>query len=209
MRYEYSSPLYDATFTNSNLVFQNGVPKVFLGGQNDYPKGLLYSNKHDFAPRIGIAKQISNLGLVVHASYGIFFTPVDGNTWCNQRHNVPNVFPETQQADNFTPPPSLFASGLNFGSPVLGNGVLPATTVSFTAFDPHAPAQYCSAMEYLNRKEFGAKHHSYHRIRWRSRFSPSARASHQQSAARTGSARTAPSVQNAYACTRHRHHGLG
>jgi hypothetical protein len=79
---------------------------------------------------------------VLHASYGIFFTPVDQNTWCNQRHNVPYVFPETQQADNFTPPASLYANGLNFGTPVLGTGALPATTVSFTAFDPHAPAQY-------------------------------------------------------------------
>jgi len=29
------------------------------------------------------------------------------------------VFPETQQADNFTPPAALFTSGLNFGTPVL------------------------------------------------------------------------------------------
>ena len=102
----------------------------------------MYSNKHNFAPRIGIAKSYLPNGLVLHASYGIFFTPVDQNTWCNQRHNVPYVFPETQQADNFTPPASLFANGLNFGTPVLGTGTLPATTVSFTAFDPHAPAQY-------------------------------------------------------------------
>src|ERR1700690_2191675 len=81
-------------------------------------------------------------GLVLHAAYGIFFTPVDQNTWCNQRHNVPYVFPETQQADNFTPPAALYTSGMNFGPPVLGTGPLPATTVSFTAFDPHSPAPY-------------------------------------------------------------------
>lgn len=142
VRYEYSSPLYDSTFTNTNLIFQGGAPSVFVGGQNGYPQGLLYSNKHNFAPRFGIAKRISRFGLVLHSAYGIFYTPVDGNTWCNQRHNVPYVFPETQQADNFTPPASLFANGLNFGTPVLGQGALPATTVSFTAFDPHAPAQY-------------------------------------------------------------------
>jgi hypothetical protein len=142
VRYEYSSPLYDSIYTNTNLIFQNGVPSVFIGGKSGYPRGLLYSNKHNFAPRLGLAKQIPHFGLVVHAAYGIFFTPVDGNTWCNQRHNVPYVFPETQQADNFTPPASLFAQGLNFGAPVLGQGALPATTVSFTAFDSHAAAQY-------------------------------------------------------------------
>ncbi|HKW63176.1 MAG TPA: carboxypeptidase-like regulatory domain-containing protein [Candidatus Acidoferrum sp.] len=155
VRYEYSSPLYDSVYTNTNLIFQGGVPSVFVGGQNGYPQGLLYSNKHNFAPRLGIAKHIPRFGLVVHSAYGIFFTPVDGNTWCNQRHNVPYVFPETQQADNFTPPASLFAKGLNFSTPVLGQGTLPATTVSFTAFDPHAPAQYIQQWNTSVEKSLG------------------------------------------------------
>jgi hypothetical protein len=142
VRYEYTSPLYDLRETNSNLIFNNGVPSVFIGGENGYPTGLMYSNKHNVAPRFGLAKNIPRFGLVLRAGYGIFYTPVDQNTWCNQRHNVPYVFPETQQADNFTPPAALFTNTLNFGMPVLGTGALPATTVSFTAFDPHAPAEY-------------------------------------------------------------------
>jgi hypothetical protein len=55
------------------------------------------------------------------------------NTWCNQLHNVPIVFPITQQSDNFTPQ----IGGFNFPQPVLGK-----TVVSFTGFDPHAAAQY-------------------------------------------------------------------
>jgi hypothetical protein len=156
LRYEYTSPLYDKNNTNTNLVFDdNGVPSVFVGGQNGYPKGLMYANKKNFAPRIGLAKNIPRLGLVVHTSYGIFFTPVDQNTWCNQRHNVPYVFPETQQADNFTPPAALFNTGLNFGTPVLGTGALPATTVSFTAFDPHAPSQYVQQWNASVQKSLG------------------------------------------------------
>jgi Carboxypeptidase regulatory-like domain len=155
LRYEYSNPLYDDQYTNTNLIFNDGVPSVFIGGQNDYPRGLLYSNKRNFAPRLGFARQIRRFGLVVHGAYGIFFTPVDGNTWCNQRHNVPYVFPETQQADNFTPPAALFTSGFNFGTPVLGTGALPATTVSFTAFDPHAAAQYIQQWNTYVEKSLG------------------------------------------------------
>jgi hypothetical protein len=155
LRYEYTSPLYDKDNTNTNLIFQNGVPSVFVGGEQGYPKGLMYANKHNFAPRVGIAKNLPNPGMVFHAAYGIFFTPVDQNTWCNQRHNVPYVFPETQQADNFTPPASLFAKGLNFGTPVLGTGTLTPTTVSFTAFDPHAPAQYVQQWNAAVQKSFG------------------------------------------------------
>src|SRR5256885_7761495 len=122
LRYEYTSPLYDKQNTNTNLVFNGGVRSVFIGGQLGYPRGLMYANKHNFAPRLGIAKHLPGVGLVFHAAYGIFFTPVDLNTWCNQRHNVPYVFPETQQADNFTPPAALFDTGMNFGTPVLGTG---------------------------------------------------------------------------------------
>ena len=155
LRYEYTSPLYDLDSTNTNLIFNGGVPSVFIGGQLGYPKGLMYANKHNFAPRIGIAKNLPRLGIVLHGAYGIFYTPVDQNTWCNQRHNVPYVFPETQQADNFTPPASLFSKGLNFGTPVLGTGTLPATTVSFTAFDPHAPAEYVQQWNGQVEKSFG------------------------------------------------------
>ena len=156
VRYEFSAPLYDKDNTNTNLIFNNnGVPSVFVGGQNGYPKGLMYANTHNFAPRVGIAKNIPSYGVVLHAGYGIFYTPVDQNTWCNQRHNVPYVFPETQQADNFTPPAALYATGMNFGPPVLGTGPLPATTVSFTAFDPHSPAQYVQQYNASLQKSLG------------------------------------------------------
>jgi hypothetical protein len=147
LRYEFTSPLYDKQYTNSNLVFQNGVPSVFIGGQQGYPKGLMYPNKHNFAPRLGIAKNIPHWGIVLHGAYGIFYTPVDMNTWCNQRHNVPYVFPETLQSNNFIP--SL--QGFNFAPPVLGK-----TTVSFAAFDPHAPAQYIQQWNGQLEKSLGS-----------------------------------------------------
>ena len=98
IRYEYMSPLWDVTYTNSNLVFNNGVPSPFIGGQNGYPKGLMYPNKADFAPRFGLAQSFGSIGLVWHAAYGIFFTPVDMNTWCNLWVSIPYIFPGQTQA---------------------------------------------------------------------------------------------------------------
>jgi hypothetical protein len=155
LRYDFSDPLYDKENTNTNLIFQDGTPSVFIGGQLGYPKGLMYANKHNLAPRIGLARNLPRFGLVFHASYGVFYTPVDLNTWCNQRHNVPYVFPETQQADNFTPPAALYASGMNFGTPVLGKGTLPATTVSFTAFNSRPAAQYVQQWNASLQKSLG------------------------------------------------------
>jgi hypothetical protein len=137
LRYEYMSPLKDIRFANTNLVFKDGVPFVFIGGQQGYPEGLNYPNKLKFAPRFGFSHHLPNLGIVVHGAFGIFFTPVDMNTWCNQRHNVPYIFPETQQSDNFIPAAGIVANHLNFAPAVLGT-----TTVSFAAFELNAPAQY-------------------------------------------------------------------
>ena len=150
LRYEYMNPLVDIAYTNSNLVFQDGVPSAFVGGQNGYPQGLKYPNPHNFAPRFGLSQAIPKFGLVLHSAFGIFFTPVDMNTWCNQRHNVPFVFPETQQSDNFTPAPGILSSNFNFGQPVLGQ-----TTVSFTAMDPHAPSQYIEQWSLSVEKSLG------------------------------------------------------
>jgi hypothetical protein len=150
LRYEYMSPLIDIRYPNSNLIFQNGKPFAFVGGQLGFPEGLKYPNKLNFAPRLGISQSIPRYGVVLHAAFGIFFTPVDMNTWCNLRHNVPYVFPETQQSDNFTPPAALVASQFNFGPPVLG-----LTTVSFAAFDPHAPSQYIQQWSLSVEKSLG------------------------------------------------------
>lgn len=150
LRYEYMSPLVDIRYPNSNLIFQDGKPAAFIGGQLGFPEGLMNPNKLNFAPRLGVSQNIPKFGVVLHGAFGIFFTPVDMNTWCNQRHNVPYVFPETQQSDNFVPPAALIASQLNFGQPVLGQ-----TVVSFASFDPNAPSQYVEQWSLSIEKSIG------------------------------------------------------
>jgi Carboxypeptidase regulatory-like domain len=133
LRYEFMSPLADLSRQWSNLIQENGQLTAFIGGQNGTPRGLMYPNKLRFAPRAGVVHHFEDAGIVFRAAYGLFYTPVDLNTWCNQLHNVPLVFPITQQSDNFTPG----INGFNFPQPILGS-----TVVSFTAFDPHAAPQY-------------------------------------------------------------------
>jgi hypothetical protein len=148
LRYEYMSPLVDIHYTNSNLVITDGTPQVFIGGQNGYPQGLMYPNKADFAPRLGIAQSLPKLGMVAHVAYGIFNTPVDMNTWCNQRHNVPYVFPETAQSDPYIPS----IPTLDFPAPVLGK-----VPVSFTGLQLHAPAQYIQQWSASIEKQLGTQ----------------------------------------------------
>jgi hypothetical protein len=147
LRYEFMSPLADLSRPWSNLLIEDNQLKIFIGGQAGTPRGLLYPNKLKFAPRVGIAHHFTDYGIVWRAAYGIFYTPVDMNTWCNQLHNVPNVFPETQQSDNFIPS----INGFNFNPAVLGK-----TVTSFAAFDPHAPPQYVQQWSTSFQKSLGS-----------------------------------------------------
>jgi hypothetical protein len=146
VRYEYMSPLVDISRNWSNLLQQDGRLIAFLGGQLGMPRGLMYPNKLRFAPRVGLAHHFDSAGLVFRAAYGIFYTPVDMNTWCNQLHNVPIVYPITQQSDNFTPS----IKGFNFPTPVLGK-----TVTSFAAFDPYPPPQYVHQWSASIQKSLG------------------------------------------------------
>ncbi|MBS1854336.1 MAG: carboxypeptidase regulatory-like domain-containing protein [Acidobacteria bacterium] len=146
IRYEFMSPLVDISRNWSNLLQQDGKLMAFIGGQSGMPRGLMYPNKLRFAPRLGVAHSFDKAGLVFRAAYGIFYTPVDMNTWCNQLHNAPIVFPITQQSDNFTPG----INGFNFPQPVLGQ-----TVTSFAAFDPYPPAQYIQQWSASLQKSLG------------------------------------------------------
>ena len=148
LRYEYMSPLVDIDYPNSNLTITDGVPQIFIGGQNGYPTGLMYTNKKRFAPRFGLAQSIPRFGMVFHVAYGIFYTPVDMNTWCNQRHNVPLIFPQTSQSDPYRPT----ITSLNFPAPLIGT-----TVVSFTALQLHAPPQYIQQWSTSLEKQLGGQ----------------------------------------------------
>jgi hypothetical protein len=133
LRYEFMSPLVDISNQWAGLLVSPTALTAYVGGQQGTPKGLLYPNKLNFAPRLGIAKQFPSAGLVLRAGFGMFYTPVDMNTWCNNLHNVPIIFPETNQSDSFTPSLTSF----NFNPAVVGR-----TVTSFTAFDPYQAPQY-------------------------------------------------------------------
>ena len=121
------TPLHDISKILTNLDFSKGAPVAFVGGQNGYPKGLVYIDKNNIAPRVGLAWAPDDAKNVLRAGAGIFYSYPDMNLWCNQVHNVPLVFPEIQVNNAATP-----AINFGFAPPVLGR-----TLVGFTAIDTH------------------------------------------------------------------------
>lgn len=128
LRYEVQTPLHDISKILTNLDFSSGRPVAFVGGQNGYPEGLVYTDANNLAPRAGVAWAPGDGKSVLRAGGGIFYSYPDMNLWCNQVHNVPLVFPEIQTNNAATPTVTSFG----FAPPVLGR-----TLVGFTAIDTH------------------------------------------------------------------------
>lgn len=147
VRYEYVTPLQDARKVLTNLVWVDGQPKAYVGGQGSYPKGLTYPDRNNFAPRLGVSFNPGGGHYVIRGGYGGFYAYPEMNLWCNQVHNVPLVFPEIQASNPFVP--SIV--GMGFDPPVLGR-----TLVGFTAIDPHWQVPFIQQVSASVEREFGS-----------------------------------------------------
>ena len=104
LRYELQTPLRDINKILTNLDFSDGAPVAFVGGQNGYPAGLVYTDENNFAPRVGFALGAGRREeRHSRPAAAIFYAYPDMNLWCNQVHNVPLVFPEIQTNNAATP----------------------------------------------------------------------------------------------------------
>ncbi|HEY1303849.1 MAG TPA: carboxypeptidase regulatory-like domain-containing protein [Vicinamibacterales bacterium] len=147
LRYEVQTPLSDINKILTNLDFGSGRPVAFVGGQAGYPKGLVYTDTNNLAPRLGLAWSPGAHRHVVRGGYGIFYSYPDMNLWCNQVHNVPLVFPEIRASNTLTPS----INGFGFGPPVLGQ-----TLVAFTAIDMHLQIPRIQQASLSVERELGA-----------------------------------------------------
>jgi hypothetical protein len=129
LRYEFRTSLHDVNKVLTNLDWIDGTPWAYVGGQTGYPEGLAFPDKNNLAPRLGVVFAPGSGKSVLRVGWGIFYSYSDMNLWCNQVHNVPLVFPQIIQSNNFIPS----INGFGFPPPVLGE-----TRVAFTALDPRA-----------------------------------------------------------------------
>jgi outer membrane receptor protein involved in Fe transport len=108
LRYDYTSPIYDANNQMANLDFATG--KMVLAGQGGASRGLVKTDKADFAPRIGFAWQVRQ-HTVVRAGYGRFFSYQETRTGdpFQLYYNVPFVVEPNYQSDGTVP--ALTVSG--------------------------------------------------------------------------------------------------
>jgi len=73
LRYEYRTPLHDIHKILTNLVWIDGKPWAYAGGQQGYPEGLAYPDRNNFAPRVGVSYNPGGGTYVMRAGYGGFY----------------------------------------------------------------------------------------------------------------------------------------
>jgi hypothetical protein len=83
LRYELFLPFTETRNYMGDFVLDPGSPnfgKLVLAGLNGVPRGILSTDKNNFAPRVGVAWRVPFLkNTVIRSSYGVFFAQDQGN----------------------------------------------------------------------------------------------------------------------------------
>jgi hypothetical protein len=131
IRYELVPPMYDTHQQMSSIdytgvptpgdIFATGKtafykPTLFICGQSGYPKGCAYTDKNNFAPRVGIV-YAATPKTVVRVGAGMFYAANDLNPLFRLAAGLPDNIAQTLNSDNFIP---KFKSLDVFGPAVAG-----------------------------------------------------------------------------------------
>ena len=121
------------------------VPSSSVG----LPNSLVYTNWHDFAPRLGAAYRLP-WDSVLRAGYGLFYPLAQGNqTVSTGAENPPFIVDQTNNNTNPIPTETL----ANMFPPTTpGNYAL--GPVAFNQINPHAPDQYIQEWNLAFQKSF-------------------------------------------------------
>ncbi len=153
LRYEVITPLADINQFMANVDLTrptDGKPTIYIGGQSGYPAGLTITDRNNFAPRFGFAyRPFEKAETVIRGGYGIFYGADDGNTHFNHVRNVPNIIPQTNIVDQFTP--SIFEIGFSTRAR-LGD---PSIISSYGALDVNMRTPYIQQFTLNVQQQFG------------------------------------------------------
>lgn len=140
VRYELSPPMYDqhqqmSSIDYSNVpspgqIFAEGrtafyKPTMFICGQSGTPRGCAYTDRNNFAPRVGLA-YAANERTVIRSGFGMFYAGNDLNPLFRLAAGLPGNIAQTLNSDNFIP---RFSDLDVFGAPVVGAAQIQAAGI--------------------------------------------------------------------------------
>jgi len=159
LRYELAPPFYDLHHEMGSIdysqvpspqqIFANGPlatykPTFFVCGESGYPKGCAYTDKNNFAPRLGVAWSV-NPKTVVRAGGGFFYVNSDANPLFRLAAGLPNNLAQSLSIGSYNPA----TQGFN----VFGPGVLGPAQIQAAGIDLHQRTSYSMQWNFSIQRE--------------------------------------------------------
>src|SRR5580658_3447920 len=159
LRYELAPPFYDlhkemgsidySKVPSPEQIFATGPlayykPTFFVCGESGYPKGCAYTDKTNFAPRVGIAWSI-NPKTVVRAGGGFFYVNSDANPLFRLAAGLPNNLAQTLTIGSYSPS----TQGFN----IFGPGILGPAQIQAAGIDLNQRTSYSMQWNFSVQRE--------------------------------------------------------
>jgi hypothetical protein len=154
VRYEYTSPYTETQNRMANFILDPGDPlygQLILAGNPKRPNSLLYSNKDNWAPRVGVAWRVPHFNdLVIRSSYGIFYAQDEGTGVTNRMTSNPPFYgygAQTITSDQLNPATGFVLSptaSISRPSPIAPSAFVfsPASTAQLVSWPSHFKTPY-------------------------------------------------------------------
>jgi len=139
VRYDFSTPVYDAKNHLANFNPSGAGSLVFASDGSLFNRTQVEPNRHNFAPRLGLAYQL-NRKTVVRAGYGIFYAPFERIGSEDQLALNPPSFINNNISLPSTAAAPLFLLHNGFPTNFLDPAQLVLTRVKIRAANPQAPS---------------------------------------------------------------------
>jgi hypothetical protein len=159
LRYELAPPFYDLHHEMGSIdyskvpspqsIFANGplatyTPTFFVCGESGYPKGCAYTDKNNFAPRVGVAWSISPK-TVIRTGGGIFYVNSDANPLFRLAAGLPNNLAQTLTIGSYSPATSGFT--------IFGPGILGPAQIQAAGIDLYQRTSYSMQWNFSVQRE--------------------------------------------------------
>jgi hypothetical protein len=141
MRYDFATPVYDAKNHLANFDAAGAGALLLASNGSLYNRALVNPNRHNFAPRVGLAYQLTQK-TVLRAGYGLFYTPFERIGSEDQLALNPPAFINNNISLPSTATAPLFLLKNGFPTNYLDPSQLVLTRVRIRAANPNAPSTY-------------------------------------------------------------------
>lgn len=153
LRYEYTAPFVETQNKEGNFILDPGplYGKLIFSGNNALPRSLIYPDRNNIAPRVGLAYRVPGVqNFTIRASYGIFYAQDEGTGVTNRLTSNPPFFgygSSTLSSDQLNPATGfVLSSGASIARPssipASSFTLVPSSTTTLVSWREHFNTPY-------------------------------------------------------------------